>query len=125
MVPFTFTDNGHCEKLFIEQVVRLPFGRFSVPSPLSSPVSSETFVGSREVVARRFEMLERKLAANPVLKSLYDQYMSEYISLGHMSVAQSPGHYFMPHHDLYRPEVDVKKINLCSTHQHMVSEDRH
>jgi len=112
IVPSTFTDNGQCEKLFSEQVVRLPSGRFSVPLPFRSQVSSETFVGSREVAARRFEMLERKLSANPVLKSLYDQFMSEYITLGHMSLAQSPGYYFIPHHAIYRPEVDEKKIRV-------------
>jgi len=75
-------------------------------------VSSETFVGSCEVAARHFEMLERKLATNSVLKSLYDRFMSEYISLGHMSLAQSPGHYFIPHHAIYRPEVDKEKIRV-------------
>lgn len=55
MVPSTFTDNGQCEKLFNDQMVRLPSGRFSVPLLFLSPVMSETFVGSREVAARRFE----------------------------------------------------------------------
>ncbi|KAL4141999.1 hypothetical protein QTP88_004531 [Uroleucon formosanum] len=112
MVPSTFTDNGHCEKLFSEQMVRLPSGRFSVPLPFRSQVSSETFVGSREVAARRFEMLERKLSSNPKLKSLYDKFMSDYISLGHMSLAQSPGHYFIPHHAIFRPEIDDSKIRV-------------
>lgn len=35
--------------------------------------------------------------------------MSEYIALGHMSLASSPGHYFTPHHVVYRPEVDAAK----------------
>ncbi|KAL4108119.1 hypothetical protein QTP88_018370 [Uroleucon formosanum] len=112
MVPSTFTDNGQCEKLFSEQMGRLPSGRFSVPLPFRSQVSSETFVGSREVAARRFEMLERKLSSNPKLKSLYDKFMSDYISLGHMSLAQSPGHYFIPHHAIFRPEIDDSKIRV-------------
>jgi len=112
VAPATFTDNGQCEKLFVDQVVRSSSGRFSVPLPFRSPVLSDTFVGSREVAARRFEMLERKLAGNPALKLLYDKFMSEYIALGHMSLTQSPGHYFIPHHAIYRPEVDAKKIRV-------------
>lgn len=58
---------------------------------------------------RRFGALERKLAANPLLKVLYDKFMAEYISLGHMSVATSPGAYIIPHHAIYRPEIDAQK----------------
>ncbi|XP_025193649.1 uncharacterized protein LOC112593471 [Melanaphis sacchari] len=112
MAPATFTDNGQCEKIFCEQVMRTPSGRFSVPLLFRSPVSNETFVGSREVAARRFEMLERKLSNNSALKSLYDKFMSEYISLGHMSLAQSPGLYFIPHHAIFRPEIDANKIRV-------------
>lgn len=112
MAPANFTDNGQCEKIFSEQVVRLPSGRFSVPLPFRSQVSNETFVGSREVATRRFEMLERKLAGNPQLKALYDKFMSEYLSLGHMTLAQSPGHYFIPHHAIFRPDVDASKIRV-------------
>ncbi|XP_008185462.1 uncharacterized protein LOC103310096 [Acyrthosiphon pisum] len=112
MVPDTFTEDGQCEKIFCEQFARSTSGRFSVPLLFRSPVSSATFIGSREVAARRFEMLERKLSGNPKLKSLYDKFMSEYISLGHMSLAQSPGHYFIPHHAIFRPEIDANKIRV-------------
>ncbi|KAL4154263.1 hypothetical protein QTP88_002088 [Uroleucon formosanum] len=110
--PATFTDEGRCEKLFCEQSIRLPCGRFSVPLPFRAPPSADTFVGSRELAVRRFDALERKLAASPQLKSLYVQFMSEYISLGHMSVAASPGRYFIPHHAVYRPAIDENKIRV-------------
>lgn len=110
--PATFTDEGRCEKLFCEQSIRLPCGRFSVPLPFRAPPSADTFVGSRELAVRRFDALERKLATSPQLKSLYVQFMSEYISLGHMSVATSPGRYFIPHHAVYRPAIDENKIRV-------------
>ncbi|KAL4127332.1 hypothetical protein QTP88_011507 [Uroleucon formosanum] len=110
--PATFTDEGRCEKLFCEQSIRLPCGRFSVPLPFRAPPSADTFAGSRELAVRRFDALERKLATSPQLKSLYVQFMSEYISLGHMSVATSPGRYFIPHHAVYRPAIDENKIRV-------------
>ncbi|XP_050064831.1 uncharacterized protein LOC126553755 [Aphis gossypii] len=110
--PATFTDEGRCEKLFCEQSIRLPCDRFSVPSPFRAPPSADTFVGSRELAVRRFDALERKLATNPQLKSLYVSFMSEYISLGHMSVATSPERYFIPHHAVYRPAIDENKIRV-------------
>ncbi|KAL4135937.1 hypothetical protein QTP88_007514 [Uroleucon formosanum] len=110
--PATFTDEGRCEKLFCEQSIRLPCGRFSVPWPFRAPPSADTFAGSRELAVRRFDALERKLATSPQLKSLYVQFMSGYISLGHMSVATSPGRYFIPHHAVYRPAIDENKIRV-------------
>jgi len=108
--PVTFTEEGCCEQIFRDEATRLTSGRFAVPLPFRAP--AETFVGSREVATRRFDAIERKLSANPVLKSLYVNFMSEYIALGHMSVATSPGRYIIPHHAVYRPEVDPSKIRV-------------
>lgn len=108
VAPVTFTDEGRCEKIVTDETVRLPSGRFLVPLPFRALVSVSTFSGSREVAVRRFEALERKLSVNPVLKSLYVQFMSEYLSLGHMSIATSPGCYFIPHHAVYRPDIDAQ-----------------
>ena len=122
----TFTDEGRCEKLFSEQSIRLPCGRFSVPLPFRAPPSADTFVGSRELAVRRFDALERKLATSPQLKSLYVQFMSEYISLSHnMSVSTSPGRYLIPHHAVYRPAIDEKKYALYSMLPRKVVADRH
>ncbi|KAF0721556.1 Integrase catalytic domain-containing protein, partial [Aphis craccivora] len=112
IAPASFTVEGQCEQIFHDQVMRLPSGRFSVPLPFHAPASADTFHGSRKVAERRFELLERKLSNNSILKSLYTEFMSEYIALGHMSLASSPGSYFIPHHAIYRPEVDAKKIRV-------------
>ncbi|KAL4126593.1 hypothetical protein QTP88_010805 [Uroleucon formosanum] len=112
VAPVTFTENGRCEQLFVNETVRLSTGRFSVPLPFRVSASDELFVASRDIAVRRFESLERKLSADPLLKSLYTQFMSEYILLKHMSVAASPGCYFIPHHAVYRPEIDINKIRV-------------
>jgi len=56
----------------------------------------DMFASSREVAVKRFKSLERKLAADRKLKLLYINFMHEYITFGHMSVASSPGAYYIP-----------------------------
>lgn len=38
--------------------------------------------------------------------------MREYLALGHMSLATSPDAYYIPHHAVYRPEVDENKLRV-------------
>ncbi|CAI6351321.1 unnamed protein product [Macrosiphum euphorbiae] len=96
--PPSFTDDGWCESHFRAEHTRLPSGRFQVPLPTRKPVSELSFPGSRSVALKRFESLERKLMSNPTLRVAYCAFMSEYLSLGHMSVAATPGRYVIPHH---------------------------
>lgn len=110
--PEVFTDEGKCEAIFRDQCVRLSSGRFSVPLPFRAPVIDDLFSGSREVAVRRFNSLERKLAGDPKRRDLYINFMRDYIALGHMSVAKSPGLYYIPHHAVYRPEVDDKRLRV-------------
>jgi len=110
--PEVFTDEGRCEHIFREQCVRLPSDRFTVPLPFRSSLSDDIFDGSRQVAVKRFESLERKLTADPQLRKLYIDFMREYVSLGHMSVATSPGVYYIPHHAVYRPDDSDKKLRV-------------
>jgi len=36
--------------------------------------------------------------SNDRMRTKYNDFMSEYLSLGHMSVTATPGGYFTPHH---------------------------
>lgn len=112
IAPDTFTEEGRCECIFRNECVRLPDGRFSVPLPFRAPVSSKTFSGSRSMAIRRFESLERKLLANPPLQSLYRDFMDDYLALGHMSVASTPGEYFVPHNAVYKADDGDAKIRV-------------
>lgn len=110
--PETFTDDGRCEQIFRDKCVRLPSGRFAVPLPFRIPVSDKMFPRSRETAVKRFESLERKLASDPKLKALYSAFMSEYLALGHMSVAKTPGRYYIPHHAICKVEGGATKIRV-------------
>ncbi|XP_008188328.1 uncharacterized protein LOC103310788 [Acyrthosiphon pisum] len=87
-------------------------GRFVVPLPTRSALSSLSFPGSREHAIKRFENLEKRLSTDTKLRDLYSNFMSEYLTLGHMSVARTPGTYFIPHHAVYRPADGDNKIRV-------------
>lgn len=110
--PPSFTEDGRCEESFVVEHKRLPSGRFSVPLPTRTAISSMSFPGSREHAIKRFENLEKRLSTDPKLKGLYSKFMAEYLSLGHMSVARAPGKYYIPHHAVYRPEDGDDKIRV-------------
>ncbi|CAI6354007.1 unnamed protein product [Macrosiphum euphorbiae] len=112
VAPEGFTEEGQCESMFRAGCIRSSSGRFTVPLPFRQPVDDEVFRGSRTVALKRFEYLERKLSADQRLRELYTQFMLEYSSLGHMSLASSPGAYFIPHHAVYRPSETNPKIRV-------------
>lgn len=68
----------------------------------------ERFSGSRQMALRRFQNLERKLQTNPALSHAYSVFVNDYESLGHMSVAPSPGDYFIPHNPVFKDYVASK-----------------
>jgi len=104
VAPETFTDDGRCETIFRNKCVRLASGRFSVTDSI--------FVRSRDMAIKCFESLERKLASDPKLKLLYTEFMSKYLELGHMSVAKTPGRYYIPHHAICKVGEGETKIRV-------------
>lgn len=110
--PSSFTEEGQCEEMFCAKYTRLPSGRFVVPLPVRQPMSDLVFPRSRELAIKRFESLERKLSADPQLHKLYSEFMSDYLTSGHMSCAKSPGLYIIPHHAVYRSNDSDKKIRV-------------
>lgn len=61
---------------------------------------------------KRFETLERKLTSDPKLGSLYKEFMGEYLALGRMSVAKTPGRYYIPHQTVRKVEGGDTKIRV-------------
>lgn len=92
--------------------MRLPSGRFSVPLPFRAPVCDDVFAGSRDTAVRCFESLERKLSRDRKLRELYISFMRDYLALGHMSIVTASGKYYIPHHAVYRPEIDDNKLRV-------------
>lgn len=70
-----------CENIFRETTYQDCNGTFVVRLPL---IDSPTRMGdSRLIAERRFYNLERKLERNPILKSMYIEFIREYINLKH------------------------------------------
>jgi len=110
--PEEFTQDGQCEAIFREGCTRDSSGRFCVPLLFRKAIPDGNFRGSRAVAEKRFQHLEKKLTNDPRLRSLYCDFMSEYLTLGHMSPAKSEGEYFIPHHAIYRPADINPKIRV-------------
>ncbi|XP_025407331.1 uncharacterized protein LOC112681281 [Sipha flava] len=102
VAPDDFTNDGRCELIFREKCTRDKSGRFTVPLLFRNPVTDDMFSGSRAVALKRFDSLEKRLSADDQLRQAYCKFMSEYITLGHMSIAKSSGTYFIPHHAVYK-----------------------
>ncbi|XP_025193542.1 uncharacterized protein LOC112593380, partial [Melanaphis sacchari] len=110
--PNDFTCDGQCEVMFRKKYSRDNSGRYVVPLLFRQPVADTTFAGSRTVALKRFESLERKLASDSRLREAYCNFMAEYISLGHMSLAKTEGLYFIPHHAVFKSSDVEAKIRV-------------
>ncbi|KAF0739485.1 Integrase catalytic domain-containing protein [Aphis craccivora] len=110
--PPQFTENGMCEELFRSEMCRDSSGRFSVPLPFRSGRLVKAFPGSRQVALNRFLNLERKLSADYILYNAYRKFMAEYEELGHMSLAEGDGQYFIPHHAVQKVETGELKLRV-------------
>jgi len=61
-VPLQFTDQGCCEAKFKAETFIDETGRYSVPLPFRQDMLLPTFNGMKQIVTKRFAILERKLA---------------------------------------------------------------
>ncbi|XP_015378292.1 PREDICTED: uncharacterized protein LOC107172516 [Diuraphis noxia] len=110
--PPQFTEDGLCEELFQAKMRRDSRGRFSVPLPFRSGRSTECFPGSRQVALNRLLHLERKLSGDQTLYNAYRKFMQEYEELGHMSIAEGAGQYYIPHHAVQKVEGEMSKLRV-------------
>lgn len=88
-------------------------GRFCVKIPLKE--SPELLGNSINKATKCFLSLERRFDSQPLLRSLYNDFMAEYESLGHMSrcgpvnSGDKNGHFF-PHHPVIRESSSTTKL---------------
>ncbi|XP_055527714.1 uncharacterized protein LOC129720282 [Wyeomyia smithii] len=67
---------------------------------------------------RRFLSLERRLLANPPLRSAYSEFIDEYQKLNHMKPvgeempSESSSTYYLPHHCVVRPDSITTKLRV-------------
>lgn len=107
-------EQKQCEEKFVKSVKRLSSGRFEVALPFKEDPSKLGL--SFETAKRRFISLERRLSKDLVAKEMYNEFMKEYIRLGHMSSVDNKipnyPHYFMPHQCVLRPESTSTKLRV-------------
>ena len=101
-IEFKYERNGEDGKF----IVRLPFK------------SNDFELGdSRKMALARYFNIERALEKKPKMKKDYDDFLAEYIEMGHMSQATSYGkpeekEYFIPHHAVVREESLTTKLRV-------------
>ncbi|XP_060873756.1 uncharacterized protein LOC132947470 [Metopolophium dirhodum] len=117
------TEDERCEEWFCKTVSRDTSGRFCVALPFRSTIevqgnqnqdlSTASGLGSSRAMAQnRLFNIERRLAKDPELYSAYRDFMDEYLSLGHMRLAEKPGKYFIPHHAVVKRQNEKLKIRV-------------
>ncbi|XP_075157710.1 uncharacterized protein LOC142230976 [Haematobia irritans] len=106
-------EEAACENHFVENV-KLDFdGRVVVRLPFKE--NPKCLGDSFEAARKRFLSLERRLDRDLQLKSMYKEFMDEYLSLGHMSLYNQPlcgTYYIIPHHCVLRPQSTTTKIRV-------------
>ncbi|XP_038106691.1 uncharacterized protein LOC119766301 [Culex quinquefasciatus] len=103
-----------CEELYSRTVKRGPDGRYTVSYPKDEDALAR-MGESRDIAFRRLQGLERRLEKDPDLRRQYNQFMEEYLELGHMREATDLGEVkrvFLPHHPVVRESSTTTKVRV-------------
>ncbi|XP_055589427.1 uncharacterized protein LOC129741706 [Uranotaenia lowii] len=127
-----------CEEHFKQTTTRDTEGRFVVSLP-KKPSIIRKLGESRDIAMRRFLGLEKRFMANPELKTMYKDFIHEYLRMGHMrEVSEYPGQnlcqnvsqnlcqnlcqkgqyysqiisYYLPHHAVLKPDSTTTKLRV-------------
>lgn len=108
-------DSEACEKLFLSKYQRKEDGRYVVPLPWKT--ESLKLGNSYNNALRCFLALEKRFMKNQPHKELSDQFMKEYLSLGHMSPVPREMHqirdgrvYYIPFHSVVKQDSLTTKL---------------
>lgn len=108
------TEEQACEQHFAATHTRNDEGRYIVKLPFrpNAPVLGDSI----SAALRSLQHLERRFAKNPELHRQYTQFIEEYLSLGHMSLATHELHdsecFYLPHHPVFKPSSTTTKIRV-------------
>uniref|UniRef100_A0A1B6KZV2 Integrase catalytic domain-containing protein n=1 Tax=Graphocephala atropunctata TaxID=36148 RepID=A0A1B6KZV2_9HEMI len=107
-----------CDTFFDDTHTRDSQGRYVVRLPFSSSIALNKLGTSKNMAEQRFQSLENKLQnpKNSELCSLYSDFMSEYLSLGHMELCSKPvlntPHFYLPHHGVFKTTNNTTKLRV-------------
>ncbi|XP_055527479.1 uncharacterized protein LOC129720089 [Wyeomyia smithii] len=118
-----------CEEQFVQTVERGSDGRYSVSLPKKEGALAR--IGeSSDIAFRRLLGLERRLLKDVELRQQYDQFMEEYLYLGHMRKVETRSleqvtHFYLPHHPVVKQESTTSKVIILGsrTKQFMLVSD--
>ncbi|XP_065084797.1 uncharacterized protein LOC135707006 [Ochlerotatus camptorhynchus] len=109
-----------CERHFLANVFRNEEGRYQVRLPVKKELLLR-LQNNKHNAMRRFLALERKLNANPTLRAQYEEFINEYLRLGHMReipqeelAAENDDvpQFYLPHHAILRPDSTTTKLRI-------------
>lgn len=98
--------DSKAEDYFLNTTSRTVEGRYMVRLPFSDNVDD---LGSNRLSSiKRLNYLSSKLERQPELKQQYTEFIEDYISSGHMSIAPSQSNYVIPHHAVFKTSTTTK-----------------
>ncbi|XP_058840681.1 uncharacterized protein LOC131696154 [Topomyia yanbarensis] len=107
-------EETQCEEIFQQTVTRGNEGRYTVRLPFKDG-QIERLGENRKTALHRFRLLENRLSRNPDLGSQYQEFMTEYLRLGHMAPVPDDAHdsrscYYLPHHPVVKDSSTTTKV---------------
>lgn len=103
-----------CEKHYEESHARLSSGKYVVRIPFKNNMHLPSLGDSRKKALATFFHLEKRFERNAKLKTEYIKFINEYISLGHMQLADKTNNlvYYLPHHAVLRDDSTTTKLRV-------------
>nr|XP_029736215.1 uncharacterized protein LOC115270984 [Aedes albopictus] len=103
-----------CEEHFLAKTTRTPEGRYVVGLPKREELVPQLDDNVYQAT-RRFYSLERSLMTDPQKRDLYQDFIAQYIALGHMREVSEEElnvqpQFVLPHHGVLKPESITTKL---------------
>lgn len=111
-------EDKRCEQFYESTTRRDETGRYIVRLPFRDEDPQCQYGALRDIALRRFNLLEKRLNKNPLLKEKYTKAMGDYIDQGHMTPIFDPkvlaqeNCVYLPHHAVLREDKTTSKIRV-------------
>lgn len=108
-------EEDSCERDFLKWVSRCDDGRYQVGLMVKD--NPPELGDSKKIAISRLNSMWRRLETNPDLKTLYCEFMDEYLKLGHMAEVTNEkdgqfGGFYIPHHGVLKPDSSTTKLRV-------------
>ncbi|XP_062703568.1 uncharacterized protein LOC134286023 [Aedes albopictus] len=108
-------EETRCEEQFVRTVRREADGRYTVTLPKDEQILRQ-LGESREIAEKRLRSVERRLSRNPELQGQYNDFMAEYLELGHMRMVEDSNdavqRVYLPHHPVIKESSTTTKVRV-------------